>query len=451
MARKRTAPETKEQNESEQPKLPKHQWSVEGEPWTYRNPFQARKRWRARRRNRLTGKVEMLTLEGATSRSDAKSKIQDLAFNERKAHEEGEEPQDGPQDPKDALLGKALDLWAKTLDVRENTLAGYQKNNGLYKKLLGEERHVDELAYGDLENLFTGQWKDASGRTKILHRRQLSRFFNWCKLRGYVRQNPAERIIVQKRWQKESARAIRDTGQALTLEEMRKLLAACLEPNMVDLRPDVHGKDEQLSELETPAYLWLFTFLSLRTGLRVSNLLGSEHKPPLQWQHLSLEKATLKIPGEFMKNGETFSVPLHPEVVEVLMKERRVRYGKRIPPKRDPVIEDPPRDLEKLFRAALKRAKLQDGSGNFTGDLRTTGKPRPFRLHDLRHAALNLMGEHLPELVVACLAGHAGGSVTRRYATHHGMETMREHLEKLPYLLKGQAKTTRTKQKANRV
>jgi integrase len=53
------------------------------------------------------------------------------------------------------------------------------------------------------------------------------------------------------------------------------------------------------------------------------------------------------------------------------------------------------------------------------------------RLHDLRHTCGTCLGElGVPEMVIAALLGHSGGSTTWRYV-HPTIGAMREAVEKL--------------------
>ena len=193
-------------------------WFVEGQPWTYRHPFEQGGKWRARRRNRATGAVEKVTLNSKTLTA-ARSEIQAMADEERRFAPATAAPVgDSP-----STVRGALDAWLQTLDVRPATMATYRLDAALYGRLLGEERPMRSLAYADVEALFSGPWRDLAGRTKIKHRALLARFFGWALKHKLAAANYAEMVEVQKRWSKESSDAAQETGQALTLEEARKL------------------------------------------------------------------------------------------------------------------------------------------------------------------------------------------------------------------------------------
>jgi integrase len=403
-------------------------WSCESVEWMYRRPFEARKKWRVRRRHKFKKApdggplIEMLTLK-AGNLTAAQREVEDLVHQEKALAG----VDDGRREQTEMPWGLALDAWLETVDVRPATRRGYAGYVRLYKKLLDEKRNVREFKYADVEALFTtGKWATRSGRTKILHRGILIRVWGWFIKRGWTTINIPEQIEIQKRWSKESSKAAQETGQALSPPAARKLLRFCREPFLIDMRPDVREEGEEvpaenLTEMEPSPSLWLFTFLGLATGLRKSNLLGGEGKPPLRWGMIDLKKKLLRIPGEFMKNDLDFQVPLSEEVVKVL--EERLRALGRRPEDTEAIIA--PFDVRKQFGAALRRAGLAG---------------RGLRVHDLRHSFLSWAGEVLPHAVVQFLAGHAARTVTDRYSKHQRREAVRRGLALLPPLLTGSEK-----------
>jgi integrase len=420
-------------------------WSVEGAEWIYRKPQVLRGRWRVRRRRKADGKVQMLTLL-SENLTDAKSEVQELADQERRDAEamaiEAEEVK-----PQDATIADAFKTWIKSLEVRPRTLEEYTIEADSYARLLGPTKLVRDVGYLDVEKLFSERWKGLSGRTKLLRRGLLIRAFAFFKDAGYTNANPVAKVKIPRAWRKAAVRAARETGQALTLPEARRLLEACREKVIINYTPEAlrNGKEEK-TEIKPPEYLWWFVFISLRTALRISNLLGTEHKPGLLWRHLDLEEGILSIEGSAMKGGEPLRVPLHKELLEKL-KELRSSLG-RIPSPEERVIPgEPLKDgsfvepltVTKAFHAALRRAGLEDPeTGVFLGELRNTDHPRTFRVHDLRHSGLSVMGAELPEFIVALLAGHSAlKSITSRYGQHIDLKTVRKRLDGLePFTLK---------------
>jgi integrase len=410
-------------------------WTVEGAGWIYRRPTFESGKWRVRRRHLASGRMQRLKLD-AQNLSDAKDEVKARAEKERREAEEG-----GPAaKARASTVGAALDEWyaflEKTQGFRGPTIRDYKGVVGHYKEALGEEKVLSEVEYADVEKLMTGRWADRAARTKCGHLDKLGAFFEWAKRRGYTRLNPAKDFERPKAWQRERLQATKETGQALVLSEMRALLAACRGSFLVDFRPDIRAEGEvvareKLTEMKPPAHLFTFVFLALRTALRVSNLIGSRYKPPLCWRNLDLEQGIMSLPGEVMKNGEPLRVPLHLEAVEFLKKLR----GARVPDPNEPVV-GPITELKNSFASALVRAKLSDpATKNFLGELRNVEKPHVFRIHDLRHSALSLLGANVPSYVSEELAGHTASTQNAKYGRHISIEDLRTWLDKLPPLL----------------
>jgi len=394
-----------------------------GGEWVYRYPFFQFGRFRVRRRNKTTGKVECITLD-AKSLPKARDEVLDKAKRDDEAARVAAAHRLLP-----GKVGAILKEWVATLDVRPATLTIYKANVDLFARLLGAERDLSTVTYSDIENLFTKTWKKRSGRTKIGHRGLLARFFDWAIVSGYAAENFAKKVKIQKVWQREARKAAREGGQALTLDEARKLLRFCRDPFEVDTTPEKFRetrKEVTLAPLKPPEGLFPFVFISLRTGLRLGNVLGTEDKPPLRWGMIDLEKGTLSIEAKWMKNDLDFKVPLHAELLAWL-RERAAALGQ--PPRAtQPVVPGivAGTSLRTAFEGALKRAGL-DG--------------RKFRIHDLRHSFVTWLGESCTHSVMQILAGHAPASVTDRYGKHikGNLDVLRVGINSLPPLLAGEA------------
>ena len=420
--RRRARPNAKDVREG------KELWTALGADHVYRKPYEDRPgQWRVRRRHLTTGRVGSVSLEAKTL-SEAKLETQELADRDRTSAADPETV-DASGEKKALSVGEALAGWFETLDARPQTLSSYAADVALYRKVLGAERLVGELAFADVERPFaTGAWSTRRGRTKLYHRRRLVLFFQWCMKHGQCRRDLASLVAVPRSWTR-SARAGCDRAQALTLKEMKKLLRAAREPDVVEYDGKSHG-----SEMTG---LWLFVFLSLRTGLRISNLLGREPKPALAWKNVDLEKGILSIKAAHMKSDRSYRAPLHREAVAVL---RRVRTSLgRIPAPDGPIVQDCPRDVRWALGAALGRAGLRDPeSGAFLGELRDEEEPRPLRIHDLRHSCISLWAGEMPGGSYAVLSDHRPAdtpNVTGRYDRHQDTESLRRWLDRVPNLI----------------
>lgn len=137
--------------------------------------------------------------------------------------------------------------------------------------------------------------------------------------------------------------------------------------------------------------LYTIVLFALTTGMRRGELLG------LRWQDIDLDRRIAILQNT--KNGDRRSVPIVPEVAELLREHGRVRKLGN-----DQVfVSDGPAEVwlfDKAWYQALKAAKIKD-----------------FRFHDLRHTAasyLAMSGASVPEL--AAVLGHRTLQMVKRYA-----------------------------------
>lgn len=154
-------------------------------------------------------------------------------------------------------------------------------------------------------------------------------------------------------------------SRVLTEEEVTKILQA-LEPS---------GRKSHWTK---PAVQ-----LALATAMRRGELLS------LRWEHVDLQGRTAFLPDT--KNGESRTVPLSTEAVQVLVELPRHISGVVIPVNFF--------TLDAAFKRARKRAGLND-----------------VRFHDLRRTAITRMAEKLPNVIeLAAVSGHKSLMVLKRY------------------------------------
>jgi integrase len=137
--------------------------------------------------------------------------------------------------------------------------------------------------------------------------------------------------------------------------------------------------------------LYLIVLFALTTGMRRGELLG------LRWPDIDLERRTAVLHNT--KNGDRRSVPIVPEVADLLREHGKVRKldNDLVFTSDDPSVIW---DFDKHWYQALKAAKVKD-----------------FRFHDLRHTAasyLAMSGATVPEL--AAVLGHRTLQMVKRYA-----------------------------------
>ena len=151
------------------------------------------------------------------------------------------------------------------------------------------------------------------------------------------------------------------------------------------LSPEEHAR---LMEALKPAdrrSTWMLPIVTvaLATGMRRSELLM------LQWENVDLNQRTAVL--ETTKNGDRRLVPLSSSAIATLAALPRSIDGQ--------VFPMTPCAVSAAFEKACKRASISD-----------------FRFHDLRHTAITLMAEKLPNVIeLAAVTGHKSLKMLQRY------------------------------------
>lgn len=179
----------------------------------------------------------------------------------------------------------------------------------------------------------------------------------------WLRENPVARVSKKAE--------PRGRVRYLSDEERAALLNACRES---DYKP-----------------LYLIALFALTTGMRRGELFG------LRWQDVDFERRIAVLQNT--KNGDRRSVPIVPEVAELLREHGRVRkLGS------DQIFvaggASEVNDFDEAWYAALEKAEIED-----------------FRFHDLRHTAasyLAMSGATTAE--IAAVLGHRTLAMVKRYA-----------------------------------
>lgn len=146
------------------------------------------------------------------------------------------------------------------------------------------------------------------------------------------------------------------------------------------------------------SWLWAAVQLAVETATRQGELLA------LEWKLVDLDDRLAFLPET--KNGEARAVPLSPRAIEVL---------KAMPSRDGPVFSGERMTLYHAFKAACKRAGVQD-----------------FTWHDLRHEALSRLAERgdLSVLELAAVSGHKTLQMLKRY-THLQAKSIADKLAKI--------------------
>lgn len=251
--------------------------------------------------------------------------------------------------------------------------------------------------------LISGYYKalraEKSENTVCFHGKVLRRIFQDACDRGYLKNNPANGIVLSQ--------TPPNIPAPYTAEEQRLLL----------------DKTDG-TEMELPVYL------ALLYGLRCGEICG------LHWEDIDFENKKMyvhrNVVRTFHANGDRRSVidcttmktaasrrcfPLHPKV-EALLRSRpeEIQKGLIFPNRYGQAMQ--PSTLSKKFQHFLRDQNL-----------------RPIRLHDLRHSCATLMiaqGCDLEE--VQAYLGHASSATTLQYI-HMGSQENRTTCERMEKLL----------------
>lgn len=131
--------------------------------------------------------------------------------------------------------------------------------------------------------------------------------------------------------------------------------------------------------------IWILPLiqLAMETAMRRGELLS------LQWSWVDIEKRTATIP--LTKNGERRIVPLSSAAITILNNLPKSIDGRVFPVTHEVVSQ--------AFARARKRAQVSD-----------------IRFHDLRHMAITMLAQKLPNLIeLSAVSGHKSLSMLKRY------------------------------------
>lgn len=303
-------------------------------------------------------------------------------------------------EPQGPFFEVAFEEFLKTKDVRPATLRGYEETGRLFHRFL-KPKHVHEITGLEVQKFvdcFKGDGK--AQRTRQKHLNLLRSFFRWARdVAKYVTEDPTAGIKIRVL---KSQRKKKRKG--LSLEDATRLLAACR------LKRKQKRHDIQ--------HVWLAAFISLRTGLRLDNILA------LTWSRVDLENGLMHIPPDQYKTdrSEDFEIPIHRELWRVLRLWKRLRTNSPLVTDQSFVLGKRLKQIIGPFKSAAKRA---DVSTDF---------------HNLRHAFETWLVEHdVPSPVQKELMGHSSSSCQTEDYAHPSIDKMRECVNRLPRLRRSPA------------
>lgn len=220
------------------------------------------------------------------------------------------------------------------------------------------------------ERLKTGVTKSTLNRELTIMKKMFNLAIDW----KFADQNPAAKVKLfsEKDTQKE---------KIITEQEEAKLLS------------------------ESPDYLKPILLTALYAGMRRGEILK------LKWRQVDLDKRCVRTINT--KGGKSRVIPINSLLFQELLKvKRQNRNSEYVFP--NPKTEQPFTELKKSFKAACKRAGIED-----------------LRFHDLRHTFATRLVESGSDIVtVRDLLGHFSVRVTQRY-THSSQKRKEKAVERL--------------------
>ncbi len=198
---------------------------------------------------------------------------------------------------------------------------------------------------------------------------------------------------------------LKDVGKALSADEEKRLLDACLKPHR--------------------RLIGAFVRIALLTGMRAGEILG------LTWGRVDLMSRVLTVGRAKSSSGTGRQIPLNEQLFQVLASHAEWfagLFGETKPeyylfPFGSPLPTDPSRPVTDLSRA--------------WDSLREDAKVS-CRFHDLRHTVATKMAEAgVPESTMLALLGHMSRAMLERYS-HIRLKAKRQAMESLNLPSEGQ-------------
>jgi integrase len=393
--------------------------------YRYRTPFEERPgEWWVRKRELVTGKVERVRLKDATGPESALEAVAKLLVEDnQRLSKQGAEPgkpiPPGKLNRASLTVRDALDAWLASKQVSEESMTGYKRDSRKYAVVLGPSRLVATITTPDVREGIMQRWPHRknrimkSGRSMRKHKNAMAEFFSFLqKDLKVIDENPVDGWKEPKAWATQQALASRETGQEIKPDELGRLL------------------DKATGEMH------LYVVLAVATGLRKSNLIGSDFKQGLLWgdvKHL-LDPAQAKIfiAAKRMKWKESnFDNVIHEEARQALV-AHRAGLG-RVPSDGDPVFSMSYSDLRDEWSALQKRAGIDP----------------PKRIHDLRHSAISRWERYVGSVAICHqLEHHSPAGNVRAAYTHVDEEEVRAALAKVPRVGETTVEMTAAQKKA---
>jgi|GEM_PF-2870008 len=301
------------------------------------------------------------------------------------------EHEDAPELTEALTFAKVSERFLASKRLRPSTRRDYESIFRFLSQKIGE-RVFHTISVRDLDQVLSEP--DWTPRTRNKYLTILRGLFKWARARGYATDNPAELVAREREERKEP--------RILSEEEEERLLRACTEPYVTPCFGGRQGRiapSEWSQRHEPPPLLRHAVLTALRTGLRRANVLD------LSWSEVDLPRALIRIPASKAKGKHDITIPIAPDLLDVLGKLRAENEAKATPSTR---VFDGLQGIEKAFRSACKRAALLDVT-----------------FHDLRRTYLTRLAPHCDPKTLQALGGHADITTTMKHYLGTSEERMR--------------------------
>ncbi len=307
-------------------------------------------------------------------------------------------------------IAELIDIWLETVmrrTIKPTTLHNYRQYARLYVSPHIGTTRVKDLTRAQVQAMVNTLADSglAPGTVRSAYQ-VLHAALDWAIEQKFVATNVSDKIKLAKLSPGEH--------RALTPEEARRILTA--------------GDPHRLSAL----YHVLLTL-----GLRKGEVLG------LRWRDLDFDKAELKISQQYQTiEGKTTAttpktktskriLPVPPLLLDRLRAHWRNQQEER------KLLGVEWKEHGLIFPSEVGTPLGPRNLNRMYYDVRNAAGLPGVRIHDLRHSCGTCLGDlGVPEMVIAALLGHSGGSITWRYV-HPTIQAMRNAVEKLERLLFG--------------
>jgi len=299
--------------------------------------------------------------------------------------------------------------------TNQRTIVGYKSILNHFSEFY--DKRIDEITPLQIEDYFKKKLEanELQKTTLQSHFILLRSFFGNCVELDLIPTNPCKKII-KKRWLSLSPgeREAKNNKFTITMDEARKAINASKEQYETVCKGKRKGREGEVEWRQMkvpPSWLWRFLFIGFLTGWRRENLINAKFK------YLDAQTGVFIIPAEEMKSKQTFTAPMHPELIywltQLSEEERRPEH----------------------YLITCSRHTVSDPSNAFESLAKKTGFPL-MTPHTMRHSYGRwLSSSNIPPAVKDALMDHHRDDIASVYGRLNGkVDILRPFVNKLPWL-----------------